>query len=372
MGNAGHNYRAAKSLADLTPAMRQYAEQKALVPEAILLFRMGDFYEMFYEDAITASRVLGIALTSRDKGENPTPLAGIPYHALDSYLAKLVRAGYKVAISEQVEDPKTAKGVVKREIVRIVTPGTLTDETLMDERADQLLAAVCTCGRDVGIACLDLASGHFFVEVLSERPAIDELIRWRPAELLVAQSPIDEPDPLVQTFRTISEAAITPRPAHHFDPRYAEEVLHRHFEVATLAGFGFDAMDCSLCAAGALLEYVNETQKTSARHILRITRRDTGEFVRIDQATWRSLEIEQTLRGAAFEGSLLNAIDRTANPMGTRCLRRWLRSPLRSIEQINRRLDAIADLRSDRGRIAAIRKELRELGDLERITARLG
>ncbi len=372
MGNAGHNYRAAKSLADLTPAMRQYAEQKALVPEAILLFRMGDFYEMFYEDAIAASRVLGIALTSRDKGENPTPLAGIPYHALDSYLAKLVRAGYKVAISEQVEDPKTAKGVVKREIVRIVTPGTLTDETLMDERADQLLAAVCTRGRDVGIACLDLASGHFFVEVLPEKPAIDELVRWRPAELLVAQSPIDEPDPLVQTFRTISEAAVTPRPAHHFDPRYAEEVLHRHFEVATLAGFGFDAMDCSLCAAGALLEYVNETQKTSARHILRITRRDTGEFVRIDQATWRSLEIEQTLRGAAFEGSLLNAIDRTANPMGTRCLRRWLRSPLRSIEQINRRLDAIADLRSDRGRIAAIRKELRELGDLERITARLG
>jgi len=372
MGNTEHNYRAAKSLADLTPAMRQYAEQKALVPEAILLFRMGDFYETFYEDAITASRVLGIALTSRDKGENPTPLAGIPYHALDSYLVKLVRAGYKVAISEQVEDPKTAKGVVKREIVRIVTPGTLTDETLMEERADRLLAAVCPRGREVGIACLDLASGHFFVEVLPEKAALDELVRWGPAELLAAQSPIDSPDPLVEAFRGIREATITQRPAHHFDPRYAEEVLHRHFEVATLAGFGFDAMDCSLCAAGALLEYVNETQKTSARHILRIARRDAGEYVRIDQATWRSLEIEQTLRGAAFEGSLLNAIDRTANPMGTRCLRRWLRSPLRSIEQINRRLDAIADLRGERDRLGAIRRELRELGDLERITARLG
>jgi DNA mismatch repair protein MutS len=372
MGNTEHNYRAAKSLADLTPAMRQYTEQKALVPEAILLFRMGDFYETFYEDAITASRVLGIALTSRDKGENPTPLAGIPYHALDSYLIKLVRAGYKVAISEQVEDPKTAKGVVKREIVRIVTPGTLTDETLMDERADQLLAAVCTRGREVGLACLDLASGHFFVEVLAEKAALDELVRWRPAELLVAQSPIDKPDPLAQTFRTISESTITQRPAHHFDARYAEEVLHKHFEVATLAGFGFDAMDGSLCAAGALLDYVNETQKTNVRHILRIARRDTGQFVRIDQATWRSLEIEQTLRGGAFEGSLLFAIDRTANPMGTRCLRRWLRSPLRSAEPINRRLDAIGDLRGDRDRLAAIRRDLRELGDLERITARLG
>src|SRR5512137_1041238 len=144
MSSAERNYRAARSLADLTPAMRQYAEQKALVPDALLLFRMGDFYETFYEDAITASRVLGIALTSRDKGANPTPLAGIPYHALESYLGKLVRAGFKVAISEQVEDPKLAKGVVKREIVRIITPGTLTDDALLEERSDQWLAAACT------------------------------------------------------------------------------------------------------------------------------------------------------------------------------------------------------------------------------------
>ena len=366
------NYRAARSLADLTPAMRQYAEQKAQVPEAILLFRMGDFYETFYEDAQTASRVLGIALTSRDKGENPTPLAGIPHHALESYLGKLVRAGFKVAISEQVEDPKQAKGVVKREIVRIITPGTLTDDALLEARADQWLAAVCSRGQEVGLACLDLASGHFFVEVLPASQAIDELVRWRPAELLVAQAPIDKPDAVAEAFRRIADLTITPRPAHHFDARHAEEVLHRHFEVATLAGFGFERMDVSLCAAGALLDYVIETQRTNVRHILRIVARDAGEFVRIDQATWRSLEIEQTLRSGAFEGSLLCAIDRTANPMGTRCLRRWLRSPLRDAGRISRRLDAIGELRADRDMLAGIRRAVRDLGDLERITARLG
>ncbi len=372
MSTAERSYRASKTLADLTPAMRQYAEQKAAVPDAILLFRMGDFYETFYEDAVTASRVLGIALTSRDKGDNPTPLAGIPYHALESYLGKLVRAGYKVAISEQVEDPRLAKGVVKREIVRIVTPGTLTDEALLDQRADQLLAAVCTQEDGVGVACLDLASGHFFVETLAAGPALDELVRWRPAELLVPQSPIDRPDPFAETFREVTGSTITPRPAHHFDAHHAEQVLHRHFRVATLAGFGFERMDPSLRAAGALLDYVNETQKTAAQHILRIARRDTGEFVHIDQATWRSLEIERTLRGGAFEGSLLHAIDRTVNPMGARTLRRWLRSPLRSADLANRRLDAIADLRGDRDRLLALRREMRELGDLERMTARLG
>ncbi|MBN1491654.1 MAG: DNA mismatch repair protein MutS [Phycisphaerae bacterium] len=360
-------------MADLTPAMRQYAEQKASAPDAILLFRMGDFYETFYEDAETASRVLGIALTSRDKDSaNPTPLAGIPYHALDSYLVKLVKAGYKVAISEQVEDPKQAKGVVKREIVRIVTPGTLTDDTLLEERTDQLLMAVCPGKGEVGLACLDLASGHFFVERTHPRQALDELIRWRPAELLAAETPIDKPEPLVETFRQLAESTVTRRPAHHFEPRYAEQVLHRHFQVATLAGFGFERMDVSLCAAGALLEYIAETQKTAVQHILRIAGRDTGQFVHIDQATWRSLEIEQTLRGRSTEGSLLHAIDRTANPMGARCLRRWLRAPLRDIDSINRRLDAIADLRGDRDRLAALRRRLRELGDLERVTARLG
>jgi len=360
--------------AKLTPMMRQYLEIKAGYPDAILFYRMGDFYEMFGPDALDAAPILGIALTTRDKGsENPTPLAGIPYHALESYLGKLVRAGYKVAISEQVEDPKQAKGVIKREIVRIVTPGTLTDDALLEERADQLLASVCTRGNETGIAWLDLASGQFFVALVSSRVAIDELIRWRPAELLIAQTPIDKPDPLAETFRSIAESAsITQRPAHHYETHHAERVLHEHFQVATLAGFGFEQMDASLCAAGALLEYIRETQKTSVQHIVRVGRRDKGEYVHIDQATWRSLEIEYTLRGGATVGSLLAAIDRTANPMGARCLRRWLRAPLRSIEAIDRRLDAVADLRGDRDRLAAMRKEFRELGDLERIIGRLG
>jgi len=372
MGRSEGNYRAIRSIADLTPAMRQYTEQKALVPDAILLFRMGDFYETFYEDAETASRVLGIALTSRDKGENPTPLAGIPYHALEGYLARLVRAGYKVAISEQVEDPKLAKGLVRREIVRIVTPGTLTDDGLLEAGADRCLAAIRRQEDRIGLACLELASGRFFAEMLPAAAALDELVRWRPAEVLVAEPAIDARDPIVEGLAGITGTTITYRPGHHFSEHFARETLHRHFGVATLAGFGFEAMDASLCAAGALLAYVAETQKTQVQHVLRITRRDTGQYVHIDQATWRSLEIEQTFRGGQSDGSLLWAIDRTSNPMGTRCLRRWLRAPLRCADEMNRRYDAIAELRNDRERLAAIRRALRDVGDLERVTGRLG
>ncbi len=362
----------------LTPAMRQYAEQKAQAPDAILLFRMGDFYEMFYEDAQTAARVLGLTLTSRNKdGDNPIPLAGVPYHALEGYLARLVRAGFKVAISEQVEDPKKAKGVVKRSIVRIVTPGTLTDEALLDDREENLLAAVsigsaAPPGSHVGLAAVELSTGSFTTQMLPVEAVVDELTRLRPAEVLAPEVDFGESIDVLDAFRQIADVPVTYRPAHVFSPYQAEETLCKHFGTAHLEGFGFTEMDASLCAAGAILDYLRETQKASLRHVTTIRRRTQDHYVGIDQATMRSLEVERTLREGAREGSLLHAVDRTVNPMGARMLRRWVCYPLRTIDEIAARQAAVAECVDMPAMRQAIRDVLRDMGDIERITARLG
>jgi DNA mismatch repair protein MutS len=365
----------------LTPAMRQYLEQKAAAPDALLLFRMGDFYETFFEDAETAARTLGITLTSRGTGRDgkPIPLAGIPYHALETYLAKLVRAGLKVAISEQVEDPKTAKGVVRREVVRIVTPGTLTDDALLEQRADNYLACICRRGRESGLAVVELSTGAFWVQLVPERQMIDELVRLQPAELLLAETSIDAEDPLAAAVAKLTGVGqilpgltITRRPAHLFEPYQAEARLRKHFDVATLAGFGFERMDASLSAAAAIIDYLAETQKGSLAHIVRLTRREVGDYMCIDQSSWRSLEVERTLRSGSTAGSLLASVDRTMTAMGARCLRRWLAMPLRDAGAIRARQDAVQSLLSEPHRLSSLRAEFRKLTDIERITARLG
>ncbi len=361
--------------------MRQYREQKAAAPDALLLFRMGDFYETFYEDAQTAARVLGITLTTRgkDRGGQPIPLAGIPYHALESYLSKLVRAGYKVAISEQLEDARAAKGVVKRDIVRIVTAGTLTDDALLEEKADNYLACVCEQRGETGLAFVELSTGAFWTQATSGQEVLDELVRLRPAELLLAERPVDAHDRLSRMLAELSGPGqavpgltITRRAAHLFDPYQAESTLKKHFGVLTLDGFGFDRVDASLCAAAVILDYLAETQRGSLAHIVKVSRRRPSDFVFIDQSTWRSLEIERTLRGASTTGSLLAAVDRTSCAMGARCLRRWLAAPLRDVGQIEQRQAAVAALLSDLRRLAELRERLRTLADIERITARLG
>jgi DNA mismatch repair protein MutS len=379
--------------ASQTPAMRQYLEQKAAVPDAILLFRMGDFYETFYDDAQTLARELGLALTTRNKDDaNPIPLAGVPYHAVDGYVARLVRAGYKVAISEQVEDPRTAKGLVRREIVRIITPGTLTDETLLEEKRDNWLAAICTqthgatsakapgkvawgFGRtdeSVGFACVELASGRFYAQMAPTRAVIDELSRLRPAEVLVVDQPIDAPDPLVEELRQSLGAAVTTRPPHCFDAHAAERTLCDQFGTTGLTGFGFERTDASIQAAGALLDYLRETQKAALAHILKIETRCSDDYLAIDQTTLRALEVEQTIRDGQRNGSLLWAVDRTVNPMGARRLREWLCYPLRDAAAIRRRQHAVAALQADRMRLTRLRGLIREMGDIERISARLG
>ncbi len=356
--------------ASLTPAMRQYWEQKRQVPDALLLFRMGDFYELFYEDAKTAHEILGITLTSRDRGR--TPLAGIPYHALDGYLGKLVAAGCKVAISEQIEEARQAKGVVQRAISRIVTPGTLTDDGLLDQGRGNILAAICLEGDESGLATLDLSTGELTVRVCDAEEMLDELERLGAAELLLAEWPGVGRHPYEEAVRGRLGAMITYRPAADFNAHRAEQLLTEQFEVRGLVGFGFDRVDASLQAAGALLAYVRETQKGAIRHLRPPRRHVLSEYLVLDTATLRSLEVERTLRSGSKAGSLLAAVDATRTAMGARRLRQWLCYPLRDLERIRWRQRLIAALRSEEGRRAAIRADLREIGDVERMIGRLG
>lgn len=354
-----------------TPAMRQYHEQKERAGDAILLFRMGDFYETFYEDAKTASRVLGIALTARSKGENPIPLAGIPYHALDSYLNKLVHAGYKVAISEQIEDAKQAKGVVKRDIVRIVTAGTLTDETLLDERSDNVLAAVAKGKNGFGLATIELASGRFRVFDEMSNGIVDELVRIRPAEILVDDEPASPASDIALELKTLCNTAIARRSPYEFGQHDATRALHEHFDVATLDGFGIGNTDASVRAAGAIISYLAETQKTNLSHITKIERQRRADTLLIDHNTWRSLEIERTLRSGERGGSLLSAIDRTVHPMGARRLRHWLCLPLVDVDAIVDRQDAVSSFVENEVVRDVVRDWLRNCCDVERVTARV-
>jgi DNA mismatch repair protein MutS len=350
--------------------MRQYWEQKRQAGEALLLFRMGDFYEMFYDDAKAAAKLLGIALTSRDRGK--TPLAGIPHHALDGYLAKLVAAGRRVAISEQIQDPRQAKGVVDRAIVRIVTPGTLTDEGLLDQQQSNVLAAVFPEHDQAGIATLELSTGQLFVQLCDRQRLLDELGRIAPAELLLPEGRQPGPSPLDTELRERTGAAITYRSASDFGAHRAEQLLTEQFETRSLAGFGFERVDASLQAAGALLAYAHETQKSVVKHVRPPKRRTANEFMVLDPTTLRSLEIERTLRSGARAGSLLAAVDRTRNPMGTRLLRQWLCYPLRSVEAVQRRQRLVQALHAGDTQRTTLRQGLREVGDIERLVGRVG
>ncbi|MCP4376636.1 MAG: DNA mismatch repair protein MutS, partial [bacterium] len=268
-------------------------------------------YEMFYEDAKIASRELGLALTSRSKGDSAIPLAGIPYHALDSYLARLIRAGHRVAICEQVEDAKEAKGVVKRDVTRLVTPGTLTDETLLDQREGNYLACVYI-GKaprggqaQAGIAWVELSSGTFSTMTAPADHVLDEIVRIRPAEVLIPEGMSLDSQEFRGSLTQCTGASACARPPWAFDPRAADEALKDHFNVATLEGFGFDDWDESISAAGAIIEYLRETQKTALGHIRSLRKFDRAGYMVIDGNTLRCLEVTRTLRSNHRAGSLL-------------------------------------------------------------------
>ncbi|MFV0444062.1 MAG: DNA mismatch repair protein MutS [Planctomycetaceae bacterium] len=380
----------------MTPMMQRYLEVKAETPGTILLFRMGDFYELFYEDAETAAKVLGLTLTSRDKGStNPVPMAGFPYHALEGYLKKLIQAGHRAAICDQVEDPKTAKGMVRREVTRIITPGTLTDETLLDPKASNFIAAVCPAKDAIGLAWLDISTGRFqCVEIGKERTAIssqpsavsgqtrqrlgvdpvtvalDELARLGPAEVLIPENARNEI--ICVRLAELDDAILTERAPWCFAPNQAREVLLTHFETRTLEGFDLGEEDSvGITAAGALMEYAQETQRSSLGHILKLEPYRRGSAMLIDESTRRSLELTRTQRDSKRDGSLLDIMDDTITPMGARLLADWLSNPLTDVAAINRRLDAVEELTRDPLLCRDIREQLQQSYDLERLASRV-
>ena len=353
-----------------TPMMQQYRDLKAKDPDALLLYRMGDFYEMFGDDAERAGLLLGLTVTSRDKGPNAIPMAGFPHPALESYLVKLVRAGVRAAVCEQVEDPKLAKGLVRREVVRVVTPGTLTDDALMDPRAENLLAAVVERKGKLGLAWAELSTGKFEVAEVSRLGLIDEIARLDPAEIVVAETALDAP--WLKAIRARSPRAITSRPSWDFVAEQALGALHAQLGVTTLAGFGVEDDSPEATAAGALVAYLKETQKTSLRHFDRIAARRPGSMMALDEMTRRGLELTKTLREGRREGSLLHSIDRTCTPMGARLLADWLTSPLTDLGAISARHDAVDELVRDPGLRADIRSALAAAYDLKRLAARVG
>jgi len=357
--------------------MKQFHQLKQKYPDCILFFRMGDFYETFYEDAKICSRICGLVLTSRSKGNNPIPLAGVPYHAVEGYLKKMLQAGYKVAVCEQVEDPKIAKGLVKRDIVRIVTPGTLTDDILLDAKEDNFLCAInLGTNAKAAISWVDISTGHFFVQDIPEKSLLDELLRLSPAECLLPDRRGElfeaETRKLARDIAQLTGAIVTERPAWYFDPYQAEKRLLKHFGTTTLEGFGISDGDNSLIpAAGAIIEYLNETQKTALSHIQSLKKINRRNFLQIDQTSLASLEILRTIRTESKKGSLLHYLDETLTPMGGRMFKNWLCMPLCDLGAIELRQDAIEEMINSDTKLSDIRRLLSDIADTERIAARI-
>ena len=353
-----------------TPMMQQYRELKARDPEALLLYRMGDFYELFGEDAERASTLLGLTLTSRDKGPDAIPMAGFPHPALESYLAKIVASGGRAAVCEQVEDARHAKGLVRREVVRVVTPGTLTDDALLDPRTANLLAAVVETRGKLGVAWVELSTGKFELAPAMRHELIDDFTRLEPAEVLISETGTEAP--WLKTLRGLTRSAITTRPSWDFVADQARGILLDHFGTKTLGGFGVDDDAIEVAAAGALLAYLRETQKSALGHLVRLAPHRRAGAMNLDATTRRGLELTKTLREGAREGSLLSAIDRTATAMGSRRLADWLSAPLTDLEAIHDRQGAVAELVADGALRAEMRSSLGQALDLERLTARVG
>ncbi|RSD32374.1 DNA mismatch repair protein MutS [Vibrio pectenicida] len=347
-----------------TPMMQQYHKLKAENPDILLFYRMGDFYELFYDDAKRASQLLDISLTKRgaSAGE-PIPMAGVPFHAVEGYLAKLVQLGESVAICEQIGDPATSKGPVERKVVRIVTPGTVTDEALLSERIDNLIAAIYHQDGKFGYATLDVTSGRFqLMEPQTEEEMAAELQRTSPRELLFPEdfSPID---------LMASRNGNRRRPIWEFELDTAKQQLNQQFGTRDLIGFGVEKSTLGLCAAGCLIQYVKDTQRTALPHIRSLTYDQQNHSVILDAATRRNLEITQNLSGGT-ENTLAEVLDHSATAMGSRMLKRWLHQPMRDIKTLNHRLDAISELK-ELVLFSELHPILKQIGDIERIIARL-
>ncbi|MFK7741723.1 MAG: DNA mismatch repair protein MutS [Planctomycetota bacterium] len=350
----------------LTPAMRQFEAAKQQHPDAILFFRMGDFYELFHDDAKVASKELNITLTARGKGETAIPMAGVPVRALDSYLRQLVQKGFRVAICEQMQDPKEAKGVVERAVVRVVTPGTLTEDNLLDGRRSNHLAAVSFGRGDrCGIAWVELSTGSFYVTEVAAPQLADELARIEPAEIVLPDDRRGDETPWLPAART----PLAWRAGYDFGVDGGTRLLKEQFAVSTLQGFGVDELPLAIGAAGALVSYLQETQQGALPNLRRLEVWRDGTFLGLDRTTRQSLELVQTMRGG--EGTpLLSILDRCDTPMGARRLRSWLLSPLAELGPITLRQKAVAELHADSELRTLVKDQLAQVLDLERLSSR--
>ena len=357
-----------------TPLMKQYQQVKAKYPDTILLFRMGDFFETFDEDAKITSKVLGIVLTKRGNGASgETPLAGFPHHALDAYLPKLLRAGYRVAICEQMEDPKYAKGIVKRDVVEVMSPGVAFLDKVLEQKQNNYLAAVAlpsplaTSEDRIGFAFIDVSTGEFGLSEFPLKHLFDQASNLQPQELLVQKRDLETVKTLLgERFRVL----YTKVDDWVFNADYAYELLINHFKTQSLKGFGIEEMRIGTIAAGAVMNYLQETQKANIPHIKKIVPHDVSEYMVLDASTKRNLEITTNISGQS-EGTLYSIIDHTLTPMGGRMLKQWINRPLKRLESIRERLDAVQELVTNESTRGKIHDELKHIGDLERLIAKI-
>ncbi len=352
-----------------TPLMEQYLKIKAEHSDAILLYRMGDFYETFYEDAKLISKLLGIALTKRAHGKSAdVPLAGFPYHALDNYLHRLVKAGHRVAICEQVEDPKLAQGVVKREVIEIVTPGAAISDKLLDTDKNNFLAAIFIDQDRVGISLSDVSTGEFYVSECHKDQAFDQLISFYPREILINSS---QEDQISLLRRQLPETTVTKRDEWIFTAEFGNEKLINHFNVHSLKGFGLEQLNSGVIAAGAVIHYLQENYKSSLSHIKNIRTINITDYMVLDESTRRNLEIYSPLRENIGGNTLLDVLDKTCTSMGSRLIRIWLNQPLQNLDSIKERLSLVSELvKADQIR-ADIREILSEVSDMERLIGKI-
>jgi DNA mismatch repair protein MutS len=354
----------------VTPLMAQYSRIKENYPDTILLFRMGDFFETFEEDAKIASKVLGITLTKRANGAaEDVPLAGFPHHAIDSYLPKLVRAGYRVAVCEQLEDPKLAKGIVKRDVIEVVTPGVSFNDKLLDHKKNNYLLSIYLEDETVGLAFSDISTGEFQTFQVARNELNQQIGSINPSEILIPKKYKNELEPIIQKFAPNSRITKIDDWIYNFD--YASELLMNHFNTKTLKGFGIEGLHSAICSAGAVLNYLRETQKANLPHINKILRYNPSDYMLLDFSTKRNLEITFSMNEGDRVGTLISILDKTETAMGGRMLKKWVSAPLKKLEQILKRQESVEEFFTNKTLRKNLQNELSEIGDLERLTSKI-
>ena len=351
----------------LSPMMQQYLQIHDAYPDCLLLFRLGDFYELFFEDAKTASRELELTLTGKDCGlEERAPMCGVPFHSVNTYIEKLIERGYKVAICEQMEDPALAKGLVKRDVVRVITAGTVTDPVMLDEKTNNYLMSITLDGNHAGIAYTDVSTGEFFVAEPPVQILRAEIMRTSPTEIICASREV-----LKEKAGDLQNVLISEQNSNWFQLHNAKETLCSHFRLPHLAGLGLEEHKHAACAAGALMKYLGETQKNSLEHITTLRFSKSGNRMLLDPNTRRNLELTESLRWKGKKGTLLNLLDQTATAMGGRLLRSWVEQPLLDRDEINIRLDAVDELVKNRIIGISLAEELNGVYDMERLLSKV-